>query len=511
MSAQAIELSQDWLHLTADDLDCPPRWGTARNPDRATYGPNVAEISAEFGKPFQPWQHYLANTALEIDPVTGLLVYETVIVTLPRQQGKTCITISLMSWRAMSRPLQTIVYAAQTRTAALEKLRDDHEPTLARSVYSDRYEPSWATNAEKLRFDNGSIWGIQATTKTAGHGPTLDLGVLDEGWSQVDNRVDQAWLPAMMTRDSQMWLPSTMGTDASTYFNGKVDTGREAVDAGVQEGIAYFEWSAETDADPNDPATWRSCMPALGHTVTESKIRSAQMTLADQPGEFARAYCNIKQGDVKQLSLINMKHFETLAKPRSRVQAPFAFGIEISHDRAWWSAAVVGMRPDELMHCEIVMHSTNLELIVPWLKKRVKRWRPCGVGIDFGGQAGSLKVDLANEKFKIWTPELQERDPEEAAASMLTVLDMREVAQASGEMFSAIVQGKIVWLGAGQSPLSKAVAGAKTRPLGEAWAWARRGNSVITPLVALTFARWVYLTRAHLYDQANYAVSDSVW
>lgn len=510
MSVQVIEPSQEWINLTGDDLDCPPRWGTARNLDRATYGPNVAAVSANLGKPWQPWQHYVGNGAMEIDPVTGRLVYSTVIVTLPRQQGKTCLTIPVMTHRAIAWPKQTITYAAQTRTAALEKFKDDHEPMLAESIYADRYEPSWSTNAEKLRFDNGSTWGIQATTKTAGHGPTLDLGVLDEGWAQVDNRMDQAWLPAMMTRDSQFWLPSTMGTDASTYFNDKIDTGRNAVDAGLQEDIFYVEWSADWDADPSDPKTWWGCMPAL-HTgmVTEAKVRSAQRELASKPGEFARAYCNIRQGDLKQKSLIDMRAFADLAVPRSRVKAPFAFGIEISHDRLWWSAGVVGMRPDGRMHCELMVHSADLDLILPWLKKRVKKWNPVGVGIDYGGQAGSLRVALKRAGYEIWSPDM---DAAVAAGALLMVPDMRQVAQASGDMFDAINYGRIVHLGSKMQPaLSKAVAGAKTRPLGEAWAWGRRGNSVITPLVAITLARWVFLTRAHLYDQDTYQISESVW
>lgn len=507
-----MQQSQDWINLTADDLDCPPRWGTARNLDRATYGPNAARIAAAMGKPWQPWQHYVGNTAMEIDPVTGRLVYSTVIVTLPRQQGKTTLCIPIMAHRAMAWKKQTIVYAAQTRTAALEKFKDDHEPLLAASPYADRYEASWSTNQEKLRFDNGSIWSIQATTKTAGHGPTLDLGILDESWAQVDNRMDQAWLPAMMTRDSQFWLPSTMGTDASTYFNAKVDTGRAMVDAGIQDGICYVEWSAEPDADPDDPVTWWSCMPAL-HTgmVTEGKVRSAQRELAD-PSEFARAYCNIKQGDQTKKSLIDMPHFNGLAKPKSQLAGTLAFGLEISHDREWWTAAAVGMRPDGLMHCEIMKHSDDLSEILPWLKKRLKKWRPCGLGIDFGGPAGTLRVELANAKYRIWTPELQQRDEREAAASILTIPDMRQVAQASGEMFDAIRQSKICWLGAEAQPVfAKAAAAAGTRPLGDAWAWARRGNSVISPLVAVTLARWVFLTRAHLYDQASYAIEDSVW
>jgi len=42
-----------------------------------------------------------------------------------------------------------------------------------------------------------------------------------------------------------------------------------------------------------------------------------------------------------------------------------------------------------------------------------------------------------------------------------------------------------------QAPLASALAGAQKRPLGDAWAWARRIVSVdISPLVAGTLAKW---------------------
>jgi len=50
--------------------------------------------------------------------------------------------------------------------------------------------------------------------------------------------------------------------------------------------------------------------------------------------------------------------------------------------------------------------------------------------------------------------------------------------------------------------LDAAVAGAATRPLGDAWAWAREGLSTdITPLVAVSLARWGHATRAHLHTR----------
>jgi hypothetical protein len=50
--------------------------------------------------------------------------------------------------------------------------------------------------------------------------------------------------------------------------------------------------------------------------------------------------------------------------------------------------------------------------------------------------------------------------------------------------------------------LDAAVAGAATRPLGDAGAWARKGLSTdITPLVAVSLARWGHATRAHLHNR----------
>jgi hypothetical protein len=50
--------------------------------------------------------------------------------------------------------------------------------------------------------------------------------------------------------------------------------------------------------------------------------------------------------------------------------------------------------------------------------------------------------------------------------------------------------------------LDAAVAGSAKRPLGDSWAWARRGISVdICPLVAASLARWGHATRAHLHNR----------
>src|SRR5690606_12432962 len=63
----------------------------------------------------------------------------------------------------------------------------------------------------------------------------------------------------------------------------------------------------------------------------------------------------------------------------------------------------------------------------------------------------------------------------------------REMAQACGEFYDAVVEGQLRHLG--QPELNAAIGGARKRNLADAWAWHRRDAAVnISPLVAATLA-----------------------
>jgi hypothetical protein len=72
------------------------------------------------------------------------------------------------------------------------------------------------------------------------------------------------------------------------------------------------------------------------------------------------------------------------------------------------------------------------------------------------------------------------------------------MAHAAGDLFDAVAEATMRYVP--RPALDAAVAGAAQRPLGDGWAWARKGLSVdICPLVALSLARWGHTTRAHLH------------
>lgn len=467
---------------------CPPRWATARDPSRLTLGRRVAETSLLLGKPFMPWQRLVADVAHEIDPATGQLWYRQVIVTVPRQSGKTTEVLAVAVHRALGHRIpQVITYTAQSRIKAREKWEDEHVPILEKSPLAPYFRVRKTTGNEAILWRNGSKHGIEATTEKAGHGPTLDLGLIDEAFAHTDSRVEQAMKPAMITRPSaQLWVLSTAGTDKSAYLRGKVNAGRTRCELGMLSRTAFFDWSAPDDADPADPATWRACMPALGIMradgtgVTEDTIRDEfdSMDLAD----FRRAYLNQWLDAFPEEWLVITGTDWAAAEDRgSSLADPVAFSVDMTPSRSATSVGAAGCRLDGLLHGELVDHRPDSDWVLARVLELDARWSPCAWVIDPASAAGSLITEL------------------EAAGIDVLKPSMREITQGCGQFFDSVTAGAFRHVG--QPDLTAAVAGAKSRPLSDAWAWARKNPSVdISPLVAVTLAAWGHGMRAPAGD-----------
>jgi phage terminase large subunit-like protein len=263
-----------------------PRWATERT-GRESYGATVAEVAAVLGIELMPWQRQVVDVALEHEG--GRLVYRDVIVTVPRQSGKSTLTLPLIVWRMLA-ARSTLVYGAQSRLAARQKLLDDQLPILARSRLTKSFTATRATGQEALRSANGSLCRVISSDETAAHGMTLSLGVLDEAWA-LGAEVEQAVRPAMSTkrnghcgRSRRPAQPARRGGARRSSWAGRRSRQPRP------PGVAFFEWSAPPDAALEDPETLRTCHPALGLTVDEVTIRGdiAAMTAT----EARRAYLN---------------------------------------------------------------------------------------------------------------------------------------------------------------------------------------------------------------------------
>lgn len=417
-----------------------------------------------------PWQRQVLDVALEINPASRKLAYREVILTVPRQSGKTTLLLSLILLRALSAPRQNIRYTAQTGSDARKKWMDDWLPVLKASPFASQFRPRLTNGHEALLFRNGSMQGLLATTKKTGHGGSIDLGILDEAFAHPDARLEQALKPAMITRPQpQLWIVSTAGTpEDSPYLLHKVETGRQLVEAGVTDGVAYFEWSAPDDADPADRETWRRCMPAMGITATEEAVASdfASMSLS----EFRRAYLNQWTTALSD-PVIPLDVWNGLIDSASTALDPVSFAFDVTPDRSWGAIAAAGRRPDGRRHVEIVDHRAGTGWIAARMAELVGAHNPSGVFCDPSGPAGSLLADM------------------QAAGVAVQTVNSAQHAQACGMVYDSATEGQLRHLGTPE--LLAALDGAVKRQLGDAWAWSRRSSAVdISPLVAATLALW---------------------
>jgi len=455
-----------------------------------------------------PWQRYVLDVGLELDPVTGLFAHREVGLSVPRQQGKTQQILAVMVHRIMAWERQNVTYAAQNRTMAKKRWEDEFLATLDASALQGKYRPRKTTGNEAIIWGaTRSLLGITSNTEKAGHGPPLDLGVIDEAFAAEDDRLEQAFSPAMLTKKmAQLWWASAGGTERSVWLNKKRAAGRALVEqlweTGERPSAAYFEWFAPDDMPRDDPATWRATLPALGHTVTEAVIR-AELEKLD-PAEFDRAYLNRTRRAVPPSDPnVPKESWAGLVGGKWRPGPDVALAVDVSHARDYSSIGVASVREDGRMHLELVDRRAGTDWLVPAVVRLSRLWRPVAVAVAGRSPAASLVDDLKAAGLR--SPEASEP----AERGDLVVLRQGDVIEACGQIADAVRQGRVVHTD--QAPLTAAVNGARTRRSGDAWTLDRRSSPVdISPLVAVTLARWALLTRGPVANE-DYDPLDSVY
>lgn len=512
-------------------LTCPPRWGTPRHPQFPTYGPAVGRVMARLGTPPMPWQQYVLDVSLEVDPSNVVMLHNAHGLTVPqpvfvhrkvglsvcRQQGKTAKVLGLSAHRLMNWARFSITYAAQTRQSARERWEDDFCETVMNSVLGKQFHKRSTNGFEALIHKRTrSMMGITSNTEKAGHGDTLDLGLIDEAFSHEDSRLEQAMSPAMTTRPmAQLWWLSAGGTERSIFLNKKREDGRALIENYWNtrriSKVAYFEWYPDDSAPRDKFETWLTCMPALcpappcrcdpdgiwHHTTTQEVIQGELDSM--DVAEFDRAYLNRTKLKTPAPDVnIPTREWPQRANPKSRIGDKVAFAVDITPQRDKSSVAVYSIRDDEIGHGELVAHRNGWDWIPGVLLRLRKKWNPIAIGID--AVAGSPSGAMLDKLLKAVDPEDPENvlqlpdDSDKPLPGQLWIPKLQELVSACGQIVVEIRQGKLEH--PDQVPLNVAVSGARTRPLGDAWAFARKSATVnISPFVALTLARAAYLAR----------------
>lgn len=381
-----------------------PKYATPYNPTATTDGHRQALIADGMGKSFMEWQRYTACVAGE-RTAFGNLRYEIVIVTVPRQSGKTTLVGPVQIDTVISTPNVKTFYTAQTGKDARSRFTDLVN-LVKSSPMSGVAKFRYSAGDEGIIFPNGSAIKIFAPTEQALHGETPPKVTLDEIWAFEeafgDAMLEDAILPAQMTLEGirQVWMISTAGTALSTFMKKWVDRGRASVldrlaggNGGQWAKIAYFEWGLPEGGDPYDLETIAAFHPAVGYTVTAEGLLAYSANMAR--AKWLRSFCNVWTEAADPV--VSMELWDSLVMS-DRVKRPTRREIAITYEVAPDNecAAVMASWVDARgTPCSRVLHAApGTTWLVDFLVTLYTQWQPAVFGADDGGPTRVVTAEL---------------------------------------------------------------------------------------------------------------------
>lgn len=416
-----------------------------------TRGYEVIEFAEMIGEPLLPWQKWAVLHALELNP-DGTYRFRTVLILVARQNGKSSLKRTVSLWRMYMDGAKNILGVAQNFSMAKEQMDLCKESIHNCPELQEEWEQEFRGAGNEHFRAAGCRYIVKATTKSAARGLSIDELNFDELREQRSWDAWSAISKTTMARiNAQTWCMSNAGDDDSVVLNQL----RDAALAGTDESLCLLEWSAPDRCELDDPDGWEMANPGLGHTISESAIRSAMGT--DPPASFrTEVLCQ----RVDHLDgAVDTAAWKACADPtgtmdglRDRLAACF----DISPDGQHATLAVAGVLDDGRIRVELAMSWKSTEEArnqLPALLDAIKpvsvAWYPMGPGASFA-------------------PLMREQN----GSNELTGGKVIEACQGLADL---VTSRKI--LHASEPLLDSHIGAAQKLPSGDGWRFTRRGGA----------------------------------
>ncbi len=360
-------------------------------------------------------------------------------------------------------------------------------PSLLKRVINNQgqHRPIRAHGHEGFKTTDGCQIEFRSRTKQAGRGFSCDFLVFDEAMFLPESAMGSLFPTLRARPNPQVWFAGS-AVDQDVHNEGLVWTRvRERAKAEEAE-LTYFEWSLDYE-DPNEvpeeayfdeDSYWKS-NPAYGIRIFrehfETEIRTLERRTVAVELFGVGDYPDPTGSDERPISV---EQWEACAQPDAVMVGPMYVGFDVSPERRT-AMAVAGKSSDGFWMVEIFEKRGGTNWVAERLEAFIYDHSPEMIVCDAVGPGKSLVAQL------------------ELAQIPVETYDSNEHAAACGRFTDVVVEQSLRHLGS--LDLLNAIRGAKTRPLGDRWAWSRKNSSVdISPLVAATLA--LYAAMGGDYD-----------
>lgn len=456
----------------------------------------------DLGLSLHPWQKWFLLHSLELEPgyETGdprpKLRYETVVLLVSRQNGKSFVLSARLLWRMFTwknREKELLILSTAHKLSLAEEILDAAHRTVSISEMHDKIMQRSNTNGNKFfKLENGAKWKCEAASDDGGRG----LTVTDLAFDELRQQRDWSAWAAMTNTTNAVWSAQTIAvsnageakSEVLRSLRAKALEEMEARAAAEKHGEDYspsdpslglFEWSAPDDCDIWDTDGWRQANPSLGYPdAITGDVLASKAALVGEPGaglpEHKFRTENLCQWvNVTSDSLFSSEELEACLDPESMIapDSPVYLSVDVSRDRKMTSLSIAGFRDDGKPHVELVTQRAFTEWVPEFLANGLA-FKPAAVIMQGRGCAASSLIPFI-----------------EQAGTPVVRCEGGDLPNAYGLFYDRVMEKNVSWIE--QETLIGALSEIRTKSTGDAFLFNREKSPVdIAPACAAAFALW---------------------
>lgn len=344
----------------------------------STAWPKVRDTCQRLGWGFDRWQ-YDSGRLILAKRADGSYAADTIVISIPRQVGKTYLIACIIFALCLLEPGLTVVWTAHRKTTAKETFAQFDAMAMRPKVRPHIRQVLRGKGDEAIHFTNRSRILFGSRESGFGRGfAGVDILVCDEAQIMTDAVMEDMAATQNTAPNPLFFL---MGTPPRPRDPGETFTlfRQEALD-GDSDTTLYIETSADRGTDPMDRDQLRKANPSYPHRTTERALLRLRKKLKsdDAWDREARGIWDeapIHQPVVGSAKWANMAD----AGPADDVR-PAGLGVHSSASRHLSVAAAWVV--DDVIHVEEVWAGPDADECAAWIRKHAGRRIP--VAIDNG-------------------------------------------------------------------------------------------------------------------------------